>query len=151
MIRSNAAQLILDKGLRFKIPAPFLSRLFGRDKVVIKSLRAGTIFEFASVVIDNKLEEALMESNSEMLSKSINAISLCIAIAILNDKKKIKRYSKRLSERLMWKISVNSLIDVFHKISILNRVSDFMNITKFFVIQTSTMMNVRGSGQMKGS
>lgn len=145
--RFNAANAILERGVRFRMPALFLKRLLKRDWVTIHHLKAGTILEFSRVVIEHDLENAILLGDYEFLMKSVEPCARCIAIAILNDKQKIERKADKLTKQLLWKISAESLIDIFVKISLLNRASDFTRITKFFSIQMMMMMNAKNLGQ----
>lgn len=143
----NAANAILERGVRFRLPAPFYKRWLKKDWITIRHLRAGTILEFSRIVIKHDLESAILLGDYELLMKTIEPCARCIAIAILNDKRKIERQADRLTKRLLWKVSTESLVELFVKISLLNRVSDFTRITRFFSIQTVMMMNAKNLGQ----
>lgn len=140
-VRQEAAERILNRGVRFRLPAPLFSRLLKLNQIVIKPLFPGTILEFATVVLENNLEEAIILSRYEVLVRSIKPIARCMAIAMLNDEKKIAERSDELQKWLMWKVKPELLVNMFLVVSRLNRTADFMNITKYFVIQTSMMMN----------
>lgn len=140
-IRQEAAERILNRGVRFSLPAPVFSRLLKLNRIVIKPLYPGTILEFATVVLENNLEKAITLSRYEVLQKSIKPIATCMAIAILNDEKKIAKRKDKLQKWLLWKVPAELLIKMFLVVSGMNRTADFTTITKYFVIQTSMMMN----------
>lgn len=146
-IRLKAANAILERGVRFRLPAPFYKRWLRRDWTTIRHLKAGTILEFSRVVLEHGLESAVLLGDYELLLKTIEPCARCIAIAILNDEQKIERRADRLTRKLLWEISTESLVEIFVKISLLNRISDFMTITKFFSIQMTMMMNPKNLGQ----
>lgn len=146
----KAANAILERGVRFRLPAPFFKKWLKRDWATIRHLKAGTILEFSRVVIEHGLENAVLMGDYELLLKAIEPCARCIAIAILNDKRKIERKADRLAKQLLWRISAESLIEIFVKISLLNRVSDFTTITRFFSTQTVMMMNPKNLGQTAG-
>ena len=146
----KAANAILERGVRFRLPAPFFKRWLKKDWTTIRQLKAGTILEFSRVVIKHDLENAVLLGDYEFLMKAVEPCARCIAIAILNDEKKIDRKADRLTKQLLWKISAESLIEIFVKISLLNRVSDFTRITKFFSIQMTMMMSPKNLGQADG-
>ncbi len=148
--RLEAANAILERGVRFRLPAPFYKKWLKRDYVTIGYLRAGTILEISRVVTQSGIENAIALGDYEQLSKTIEPCARCIAIAILNDKKKIEKQAEKLTRKLMWQISAASLVEIFAKIAIMNRVSDFMNITKFFWTTTTTMMNPKNLGRTTG-
>ncbi|HBX44478.1 MAG TPA: hypothetical protein DEG28_01095 [Porphyromonadaceae bacterium] len=146
--RLKAANAILERGVRFRLPAPFYKRWLKKDYVTIRHLKAGTILEISSVVLNSKLEEAITLGDYEFLHKAIEPCARCIAIAILNDKRDIEKKAGRLTKRLLWKVSDESMIDIFLKISIMNRVSDFTIITRYLLNQMMTMMSRKNLGQV---
>lgn len=145
-IRLKAANVILERGVRFRLPAPFYKRWFGKDRVTIRYLKLGTILEISRVVINSGMEAAIMCGDYEFLSKSIEPCARCVAIAMLNDKRRIERETEELTRKLLWKVAPESIFDIYMKISIMNRVSDFMNITRFFSGMTTMMMNPKNLG-----
>lgn len=149
--RLRAANVILERGVRFRLPAPFWKRWLKKDYVTIHHLKAGTIIEIARVVIAGGLEDAVGYSGSELLGKSIEACARCVAIAILNDKEKIERDSDRLTDKLLNEVSAESLINIFNHIKLMNRVGDFMTVTRYFLTTTAMMMNPKNLGHEIGS
>jgi len=139
--RLEAAERILNRGVRFRLPAPFFSRLFRLNRITVYPPYPGTILEFATIVLKHKLEEAILLSDYAALKQAIEPVALCVAISILNDKQKIEKHSESLQKKLLWKIKPGKLIEMFLVIEKLNRTGDFMNITRYYVLQTSMMMN----------
>lgn len=148
--RLQAANAILERGVRFRLPAPFYKRLLKKDDITIRHLKAGTIIEFSRVVIESKMENAIALGDYELLLKYVEPCARCIAIAILNDKRKIARKADKLTEQLLWRVEPASIVELFLKISVMNRVSDFTNITKFFLMQTAMMMSPKNLGHEEG-
>ena len=99
------------------------------------------------MVLESKLEEAVTFPDHEFLDKAVEPCARCIAIAILKDKEAIEGKTEKLVRRLMWEVSAKSLVDVFLKISVMNRVSDFTDITRYFLSRMAMMMNRRNLGQ----
>lgn len=149
-VRVQAAERILERGVRFRIPASFFSRLFRRNIIDLHPLKAGTILEFSRVVIMAGLEEAVLKSDWAFLEQSIEPVAKCVAISILNDEDKIKSKTEDLAHKLLWRYPKGTLIEMFEVIAELNGVSDFMNITKFYLSQMTMMMNPRNLGQESG-
>lgn len=110
-------------------------------------MKAGTILEIARVVLGAKLENAIALGDYEFLAKAVGSCARSIAIAVLNDKKQIDRDTDKLTERLLWQVSAESLIDIFLKIAVMNRVSDFTIITRFLLNQTTMMTERKNLGQ----
>lgn len=146
--RLNAVSAILERGVQFKLPAPFYKKWLKMDVCIIRPLKAGTILEISRIVLENNLEQAIALGDYQFLKKSIEPCVECIAVATLNDRKKIAREERtgRLKRILLNKVSTVSLIDLFMKVLLMNRVYDFMNITKFFWTQMATMMNPKNLG-----
>lgn len=139
--RLKAAELLLDKGVRFRLPAPFYKRWLGLDKIDIHPLRAGTIIELSKIVIAHKLAEHESKQAWKQLELCIEPIAKCIAIAVLNDKMKIDKRADKLASKLLWKYNSTILISMFRIILSQTRKEDFTSITKFLVHQ-ATMMNL---------
>lgn len=146
-VRLSAANAILTRGVRFRLPAPFYKRILKRDYITIRHLKLGTIIEMSRIVVENNLDNAITLSDNEFLKKTVEPCARCVAVAILNDKKKIERYTEKLTKRLMWDVAPESIIEIFVKISQMNRLSDFMNITRYLLSQTMSLMNRKNLGQ----
>lgn len=142
----QAADAILERGVRFRLPAPFYRRLLRKDYVIIRHLKPGTIIEFSRVVVESGLENAIALGDYEFLLKSVEPCARCIAIAVLNDRRKIVRETGKLSERLLWRVEPASLVELFLKISVMNRVSDFTDITRYLLTMTAMMMSPKNLG-----
>ena len=145
--RKAAARLLLGRGMRFTITdAPVFWRLLRFNRITIKHLRAGTIAEISAIIDRDGLDDIFIpkEANTNMPS-----IALCVAVAILNNERRIKWYAGRLAKMLLWKIPAQSLIEIFYIIAGLNKLSDFMNITGYFSHQATMMMSPKNPGQMK--
>ncbi len=149
--RKEAAERILNRGARFRLPAPFLSRLLKRNVITVRPLKAGTILAFSINVVENGLEEATKKSGFEFLSSSIEPVAKCMAIAILNDEKKIERGADKLAKKLLWKVPRELLVKMFLTVSTMNRVSDFKPITRFFATQMMMMMSPKLGLEKSGS
>ena len=79
--RLNAANVILNRGVRFRLPAPFYKRWLKKDYVTIRYLKAGTILEISRVVVENDLENAVLLDGYDLLEKSVEACARCIAVS----------------------------------------------------------------------
>lgn len=149
-IRVQAAERILDRGVRFRLPASFLSRLLRLDRIDIRPLRPGTILEISRVVVGEGLEESIAIEEWSFLEKSIAPVARCVAIAILNDEKAIERRATKLTRELTWKIPAGTLVEIFRIIAAQNRITDFTSTTRFFLTEVMMMMNPKNLGQENG-
>lgn len=147
-IKADAANLLLDRGIRFNIPnAPIWDRIRGRGKIWIKPLRGGTIAEIALLVINRGLDEPL--TNLQLQSK-LSDIAEIIATAMLNDENKIEN-KKEKTTRWLLKLPARELIKIYRHIESLNKIEAFTNITNYFRRQTTMMIEKRMGQTEKGS
>lgn len=145
----KAANLLLDRGIRFNIPdAPFLDRIRRKNKLLIRPLRGGTIAEIAILTLENGLNKPL--TNVELHAR-LDVISKIVATAILNDKQEIELKRDEFAERLHWKMPAHILIKAYRYIESLNELEDFTIITNYFNYQTKMMMAKRTGQKRKGS
>lgn len=147
-VRIQAAEAILERGMRFRLPAPLWKRWLKRDYFTILPLKAGTIVEMSRCVLLSNIESLdILLYDSKYAHKVVDVCAECIAIAILNDKKKIKTHTQHLKKKLLWEVSSQSIIELYSSIEKMNRLGDFLNITKYLLNQTAMMMNRKHLGQ----
>lgn len=145
--RLAAANLLLERGMRFNITdAPFYFRFIGLKAIEIRPLYPGTIMEISRVILRDDIEKI----DPVKAVTKIESICRVIAIAMLNDRKKLKR-TELLTHRLMDKVPLAVLIRIFLQIVDINGVMDFTIITSYFNGQMNQMMTVKNQGQIKGS
>jgi hypothetical protein len=145
----EAAHLLLDRGMRFTLTgAPFFVRLLGLHRFCIRPLRGGTIVEIFRLMKEYGLDRI---ETQEEANAVIDRIALVVATAILNDRAKL-RWRKKVARLLLWKVQASELFRIHLVIVRLNSVSDFMNITGYFRLQTQMMMKTKFPGRTeKGS
>lgn len=145
----KAANLLLDRGIRFNIPdAPVWDRIRRKNRILIRPLRAGTIMEIAILMLENGLDDKL--TNQELHGR-LDIIATVIATAVLNDAEAIELKRGTLTERLLWKCPAHVLIKIYRHIESLNEIEGFTAITKYFNRQIRMMMTKRTGQQAKGS
>lgn len=148
--RLAAANLLLDRGVRYIIPnAPLFLQILRLNQIQIRSLKAGALMEISRIIDENKLYEI---ETTEQANKKLKFITETIAVAVLNNKRKIRLFSGIFSNLLLWKIPLKTLLAIFYHIMQVNNLTDFMNITKYFEHHAQMMMNPKNLGQeVKGS
>jgi len=146
-VRLQAAERLLDKGVRFRLPGPFYKRLLRLNRLDVRPLRGGAILEIARVIIENGIEEHVKLEDWAFLEKNIEPVARCTAIAVLGTKERIEKEADALTEKLLWKIPAGKLVEMFRVIAVQNRLTDFTNITRLYLHQTTMMMNPRNLGQ----
>lgn len=146
----KAANLLLDRGIRFIIPdAPIWDRIRRRNILFIRPLRGGTIAEITILILENGLDNKSL-TNIELHAR-LEVISKIIATAVLNNKKDIELKRDQLAERLHWKIPAHILVKIYRHIESLNEYKGFMSTTNFFRRTIKVMMTKRTGQMIKGS
>ncbi|MFR9164997.1 MAG: hypothetical protein ACLVKO_01765 [Dysgonomonas sp.] len=146
-VRLAAASILLDRGVRFTITgAPWYWRMLRLNKIRIRPLRAGTIMEISRLIDENELDDIRVQKDA---NTKLDTITLIIAVAMLNSKRRIRLFSGILARLLLWQVPVDIIRQVYSQIAKINKVSDFMSITIYFDIQAQMMMSPKEMGQMK--
>jgi len=137
--RLAAANLLLERGIAFKIDAPFFIRWLGLNRIVIRPLYPGTIAEFSRIILENGLSNV----TADIANERIESVCKVIAIAMLNDKTKIEKDTDKLAERLSWKVPTFQLIQIFFAIEAVNSILDFTTITNYFSERMNQLMTMK--------
>lgn len=149
LIEMQAANLLLERGIRFKIKdAPFFIKLLRLNRLTIAALKAGTIARYSLIIYSKQLHVRI--SDVEYLYAEIDSVCEVIAIAILNHPIKIKLLYKTFARLLKWKIPYTELIKIFISIVEINKAVDFTTITSFLLNQMKRLMSPK-LGQEEGS
>ena len=137
-----AANLLLQRGVRFTVDAPFFFRLLQRNVVEIKPLYAGTIAELSRIILENEMENL----TGHQANEKITEVCRLIATAVLNGKKELKKVN-RLARRLEKSVPAFQLFQIYLHIANINRHVDFTNITGYFSDLMNQMMTRKQPGQ----
>lgn len=137
-----AANLLLQRGVRFRVDAPFFFRIFRKKQIVIKPLYPGTIVEISRIILEEKLEYITRQQANE----KINSVCRVIATAMFNNKKKLRKV-ENLSRRLENSIPTFQLFQIYLHIANLNEHVDFTIITGYFTRMMNQMMTRKLPGQ----
>lgn len=149
LIEMQAANLLLERGIRFKIKdAPFFLKVLRFNRLTIAALKAGTIARYSLIIYSKQLH--LRISDQEYLYSEIDSICEIIAIAILNSPVKITLLYKPFARLLKWKVPYTELIKIFISLIEINKAVDFTTITSFLSNQTKRLMSPK-LGQEEGS
>lgn len=137
-----AANLLLQRGVRFKVDVPFFYRLFRRDVIEIKPLYAGTIVEISRIILAENLENIRRDEVNEKIS----SVCRLIATAMLNGKRRLKEVEK-LARRLEKRVPTYQLFQIYVHIANINNHADFTTITGYFSKMMNMMMTRKLPGQ----
>lgn len=148
-IQRLAALALLDRGIAFRIPAPWLLILFGRKtvRITVKRLYLGTLLHLSTlegiaplepmeVPDDHKQLIADMDATPRSLPISeiiTNAVPVCRAIAacLLNSRIKIALFTKPLGRYLRRSCTPDQLQELAMWLFVYGRTEAFTNTTKF--------------------
>ncbi len=140
----RAADSILDRGVRFRMPAPWFLRLFGFHRIRVKRQRLGTILTYSKTVLKHGLND---EMNADEMRANLDHIAECVAITVLNGRLKIKLFKKMLTRWYLWRCHYTQLMEMFIVLQRINQIQDFTPITRFYSHQTKMMMSPKNLGQ----
>jgi hypothetical protein len=136
-IEKFAADTILQRGVKLKMPAPFFMRLFGKKtvKFTLTSPFEGTLHRVASYYLSTgltteKLTNATIEQALTIMQKHGNALNKALAVALLNGYVKGWLFTKPLAWYLRWHCKPKELFAAVTVLLIYGGVQDFMNTTK---------------------
>ncbi len=143
-----AAETILQRGVKVKIPAPFIIRWF--KKTI--TLRMGSPFEgtllrvsryYLSTGIDSrKIDNLTVEEALVFMGLHGKAISKAVACAILNGYWSGKLFTNFLAWYLRWHMSPKDLFALTTALLIYGGTSDFMNTTRLVRKMKATTPNL---------
>ena len=160
-----AAMALLDRGVGFSIPAPFLFRLFGRKtmKITVRKLYLGTLVHL-STISDFELVETPHAASDEhakvikemggepkslplkTIIENIKPVTLAVAACLLNNPIKIKLFAPLLARHLRRsKLTAEHIQELVMWIFIYGRAESFTNTTK--LLRRMMMMSPRNLGQ----
>jgi hypothetical protein len=124
LIESQAADTLLEKGLKFKV---------GMLRFTIKQSYLGTLIQISKYVTQIKLNDLQISGSGNVSTAYANVpenavlLARIIAIAVLNGKLKIKLFSGLLSRFLIWRLNPERLLSLISVVIVLNNAGAFMN------------------------
>lgn len=156
-VQAQAANTLLERGVRFSIPAPFLLRIFGKKKVslVIRQPKLGTLIYMSKGFVSMNVDPSLIESGDVdqaymMVAKHGDEMSRLMAVAVLNGKLKIKLLSVIVGKWLKWKLTAVTLAELFFTVTTLSGVQHFTTTIRY--LPAMNLMKRRNlSPEIKGS
>lgn len=146
-IEQFAADTILQRGVKVKIPAPFLLRKLRIKKTVSLTLSSpfeGTMHRVASYYLRtgitmDMVEGLTTEEAVKLHAKHGKTISKAVAVAILNGYVTGWLFTKPLAWYLRWHLKSHELYVLTTTLLIYGGVQDFINTTKSVRKMTLTM------------
>lgn len=136
-IEKFAADTILQKGVRFKIRAPFLLRLFRKKHISITLTTPfeGTMHRVASYYLStgittDQLEGLTVEQALEIKQKHGKVLNKALAVAVLNGYISGWLFTKLFAWYLRWHLESKQLFALVQVLIIYGGVQDFIDTTK---------------------
>jgi len=136
-VEQFAADTILQRGVKVKIPAPLLLRLVGKKTIslTVTSPFEGTMHRVASYYLStgittDQLEGITAEASLELMVKHGKTISKAVAVAILNGYVSGWLFTKMLAKYLRWHLTPNQFYSFTTLLIIHGGIQDFINTTK---------------------
>lgn len=149
-----AAQTILERGIRAKVRAPFFLRIFRIRSItlVLRPLYAGTLIRVAAEYFKTGISLDELEKNSNedalsILSVHGKAVSMAVAVALLNSRWKIRLFAGWMSGYLMDNMRWKEMLQMLHVALIHNGTADFINTTR--LVRTVMITEPKDPGQKK--
>lgn len=155
-VEQFAADTILQRGVKVKVPAPLLLKLVGKKTIslTITSPFEGTMHRVASYYLStgittDQLEGITAEAALELMAKHGKTISKAVAVAILNGYVSGWLFTKLLAWYLRWNLTANQMFTFTTLIVIHGGVQDFIDTTKsvrkMMITQPKQGQKVQGS------
>ena len=133
----RAAENILQNGVRMKMRAPFLFRLFGVKTIglVVRSPLEGTLHKVASYYLRSGITQAQLQDISHeqalgLMTVHGKNITKAVAAAWLNGYWSIKLFTNLLAAYMRWHCTTKEILTILNMVLVLGGTSDFMSITR---------------------
>lgn len=157
-VQKQAADTLLERGVRFTIPAPFLLRIFGKKTVNLTVYRPkmGTLIYLSKGFVDMEVDATTIEDGDigqayELVAKHGNAMSRMMAIAVLNSKWRIRLFAGLLGRWLQWRLDAIKQAELFMLITTLSGVQYFTSTIRYLPGMNMTKRRKDLSPAEKGS
>jgi len=156
-IQRKAAETIIERGVRVKLPAPRFLRLLGKKTISVTIHRPTlrTMFTALSFALKEGFSiDGLAEGKTDAALKLIvnHSQTVCqiVAVHLLNDKWLIRLFSRPLSRWLFSKLNNGLLLDISVTIVLLSRYQDFTTTIRLFkglTMNLTTPKNLSPEGE----
>ena len=129
-IEKHAADILLDRGVSWPVPAPWFLRILGKKrlKITVKALRLGTLYELSGLYASMGIsQEDLSKDPHALIRNHMKTVCRITAICILNSRVRIRFFSKPLERFIFRCFTPNMLLEVMIFIATFSGVSAFIN------------------------
>ncbi len=135
-IEKAAAETILQRGVNFRIAAPWYIKWFKKTvPITLRSPYQGTLMRASAYYLstglkDHQLEDITVEQSLALMSVHGKALSMAVATSVLNGYWKGKIFTKMLARYLRWNLTAQQMAALVSTILIYGGTSDFMDTTR---------------------
>lgn len=157
-IEKQAADLILKKGVRLKLRAPFFFRWLGKKTIgiTVTSPYEGTLHEVArhylsTGLLMEDLEGITHEKGLAIMALHGPAMDKAVAAAWLNGFWAIKLFTRPLAWYMRWNAKPAEILTIVMLLILYGGLSDFMDTTRSIRMMKMTSPMVEGQTMTKGS
>lgn len=130
----NEGDLLIDRGFFFEVPKKSILKWFSKKKTrrfVIQQPYGGALDMMSRIFLDIEFDESAIKENplteTKRLSTHGRKLAQSIAIAVLEDKWKIKLFSGLLTTYFFWRIKPDNLLSIIIGLTQISNLSDFTN------------------------
>lgn len=126
----KAIDMLVRRGVRFRLPAPRFLRWLLPSHVTIRHLHLGTILMIDKVAKRYDLNKLLISTNAiELAGELSKPLSLALAYAVLNNLLLIRLFAPLLAWLLRWGITPQGLSDLWRAVEQMSDIEAFINST----------------------
>lgn len=141
-IPTRAIDLILERGVRFRLPAPFYKQLLRLNQVTIRPPLTGTVFLICREALAYELSDTSLLLTETPTPNQVEGVTRVVAIAVLGrkavDEERLTKLAKKL-EAITWA----SLLELYSMVKQLMRVEDFRSTTASVAMTVTSLMRVK--------
>jgi len=130
----KAVDTLLDSPRQFKVEKRSILRFIGKKERIffIRQSTLGTLYHISRLSINLNFDESKIQKDpffesKVLIEQHIKAISLIVAISVLNSRWKIYFLKNLLALYFRWRLTPSTLFALLVQIDEYNNVKDFMN------------------------
>lgn len=125
-LETNEAKSLIESGVEFEV---------GKRKYKIKEFYAGTLDILSGIFIEMQFDENTLQENpigeSKLITKkSIRLCAKALAVAVLNNKWKIRLFTPFLANKFLWSITPSRMFKGAVIIAQMSNFGDFINFIR---------------------
>lgn len=126
----HAAEILLNRGVTWPVPAPWFLRILGKKKmkITVRALKLGTLLELSYLYAAMGIKEDDLKKDPHGLIRShLKSVCLAVAISILNSRIRIKLFAKPLARFILKRFTANMLLEVMIFIATYSGITSFLS------------------------